>query len=395
MNISIKKVFKNITVFGLIITIWLALLSFLSFTQKVSFSIDNNLQNQKDLIHFMRNLDHNSIDMSQIQFDGKNEQLKFELEKIKKLIASDIVGDMLIGSNGEMISEYDQLMNYYTKFSKEANNYFFSKAEDDIQKLKENMFNSTYAMIDHINVMINVNNNKTEEKFKLQEYLIYFVFIFSVIVLFWYSNRLSVIYKDIQYLFSIKDSSEYTISTNEVNSISRRMSSKPTTKKDDPLMIDSVTDMKNMQGVLSSHADIKMSKSHTAQEIALFAIDDIKLLREKYPSKVINSIFKKVAFVISLHEQHNDVVGFVSDNTFVFIFSQKNKNESLEVCEEIRDTISKSHFKIDQDREISLTISSIVVTKLAGKSLENMLTQSKEKLNEFQLENKNKVKYIK
>ncbi|NOQ31884.1 MAG: diguanylate cyclase [Helicobacteraceae bacterium] len=346
MNISIKKVFNNISIALMVIVVLLSALTYLIITQGNSYSALQSVQKQKALVLAINSIDYSHKELSVIQLDGKSNELTFEIDKL-------------------------------------ANSVNIESSISELRALKELFVNDVEHSAVAFNNQLNTINTKVinsmSDQFSYIEILSYLTFLYVIILMIFYTKRLGLVYEDIAHLFAVKDSNTYLIKTDEVNTITKRINQKQDSLKT-PDMLDRVTALYNKDGMLSTFNEKKYSLSTQSQIIAIFKIDGIKNLRDQYPDTILNKVFKKVAFTISLHEQHNDLSAYLEENRFALLLTNRNKKEAKEIFELIKSSLNE--FKVDSENSVELTLVYESIQKAPVESLENVLISLKDNLND-------------
>ena len=378
MNVSIKKVFSHIRILMVVITLLLGLLSYNVYERSVSFSKIDKLQSIKAKSNEIAHLDYDDLDLSIIQFHGTYNIMKIELSKLKSLRNADRIGSMFF----EYMPVYDQdlaqLSTLMRDFESAAEDYY-SNVKAKLKERKANLEKANSALAYKINSMIIKNSAYEKKKFALEIYLTLFTFLVVLLATLWYSRQLKNIYRDIESLFSVDTdgSKDKTVYTQEVEVINKRMSRKPSLEES-PDLIDPVTEINNYKGLLQVYANMKSKNEHNFVAVCLFEIDYFKELDEKYPKEFIQTVLKKIAFIISLNKQHHDVVGRCDKAQFCVVFSRNSKEQAYKDCETIRNTIADTVFKVPRGEALKLTVSGGFTIKPGNKTLAQAIEQAKE-----------------
>ena len=391
MKHSISKIFSNLSMFLIIITIAIALVTILIVEQNYSYAKINNLKNQKITINSLINLQKDDIELALIQFNGKSTQLRHEIDKLRNLNKYDYTGKYILGNSDEYLLDLDKLSKLIIEFNESAHNYYTKNLKDEKNRELKKSFHSVNTFI---NSIIFKNLTYEEEKFQILEKIAVFTFIITFLTTFWYRRRLNSIYKDILHLYAIdKNKKEYEIFSQEVDAIQLRMNRKPVTT-DNPTMTDPVTQINNHKGMLSSYSSKKGMKDSNFTSVTIFEIDNFSKQKRTFSQEFTQAILKKVAFTISLHEQATDVIARTDYNQFTIILSRASKEQSFKDIDIIRQSISEIKFKAPGGSPITITVSGGFIIKPNNQHLEESLRQAKEVLLNAKKNGKNTISQI-
>lgn len=187
-----------------------------------------------------------------------------------------------------------------------------------------------------------------------------------------------MVYRDLEYLYNTEQKG-YIISTKEVDSIAMRMKRKPISS-DNSAMIDSVTGINNLRGLMNSYAEKKGMRDNSYTSVTVFEIDNFSKNNKGYSQEFIDGVLKKIAFSLSLHEQVADVIGRTDREQFTVILSRQSKEESFKDMDIIRQSISELNF----NGETRITISGGYIIKPNNINLEEAIKQAKRVMNHAQ-----------
>lgn len=394
MKHSISKIFKSLSLFLLIMTFFVGVVTLLTVEYNVSFDKINNLNNQKHIISTLTKLKKDDIELALIQFNGKSTQLHNETNKLRKLYNYDITGQYIIGNSDEYISALDKLTSLTTAFNEKANLYYTeekTRNEKD-EKLKKKELNTAFYNINnHINSIILKNITYSETKFHILEKISVFTFVIIIIFAFWYRRRLNSIYNDILFLYAVdKNKKDYVIFSQEVDAISLRMKRKPVTSEN-PAMLDPITNINNIKGMVNSYAEKKNIKESNFTCVTIFEIDNFSKSNRTFPQEFTQAVLKKIAFTISLHEQATDVIARTDYNQFTIIFSRASKEQLFKDIDVIRQSISEIKFTTPSREGVQITVSGGFAIKTNHSSLDEAIKQAKEILTHAKKTGQNKV----
>ena len=391
MKQSIGKIFTNLSSFLLIIALLSTLVLMVVIEYNVSFNKVNNLKNQKHIISTLTRLKKDDVELALIQFNGKSTQLLNEISKLHKLYKYDFTGNYIINNSEEYLSDLNKLTQLTKKFNKKANLYYTNKNEKEEKIKKLELNRAFYNINNHINSIIFKNIAYEEIKFHIIEKMTIVFFIIIIFAVFWYRKRLSSIYKDILYLYAIdKNKKDYKIFSEEADAISLKMKRK-TLPSENPAMIDPLTEISNVKGMLSSYAEKKNMKESNLTSITVFEIDNFSKTNRPFPQDFTQSVLKKIAFTMTLNQQSTDVIARTDYNQFTVILSRASKEQLLKDSDTIRETISEIKFVSRERKKVIITVSGGFTIKASNSSLEEAIKKAKENLEYAQKSGGNRI----
>nr|WP_321265489.1 GGDEF domain-containing protein [uncultured Sulfurimonas sp.] len=379
MKHSINKIFHNLGIFMIVVTLMISVVTLLVIEQNTSYSKINNLKNQKDIIKSLANLQKEDIELALIQFNGKSTQLHHEIEKLHYFNKYDYTGKFLLGNSNEYLNDLDKLSKLTTNFNESAHKYYIKNLENEEEKNQE-LKSAFYSINSFLDSMIIKNIGYNEEKFYLLEKITIVTFALTLFTTFWYRRRLESVYKDILHLYAIdKNKKDYEVFSQEADAIQLRMSRKPVVT-DNPAMLDPVTQINNHKGMLSSYSTKKGMKDSNFTSVTIFEIDNFSKQKRTFSQEFTQAILKKVASTLSLYEQATDVIARTDYNQFTVILSRVSKEQSFKDVDIIRQSISEIKFKVPGGDPIIITVSGGFVIKPNNQSLDEALRKAKEVL---------------
>jgi len=378
MKHSIKKIFTNLNthLFFVLMVSFLAMM--LTLEQQLSFEKVNNLNKQKQILSSLKNLKTDDIELALIQFNGKSTQLLQEIEKLKNLYKYDYTDKFVFGHEDEYLNDLSKLAKLTISFNQSAHNYYNKNKNDIIEDNKEVLDNSYKFILTHINSLLLKNIQYNQEKFTIIKIATILVFFIIFVATLWYRKKLFSIYKDIEFLYQIdKNKSSHEIYTLEADAISMRMSRKTVTT-DNPTMIDSVTSINNYKGMINSYSNKKNLKDSNFTSVTILEIDNFSKSKRAFSQELTQSILKKVAYTISLHEQPVDVIARTDYNQFTLVFSRHSKEQAFKDMELIRQSIEELKFNVAHKGQVVITVSGGFIIKPNNTSLDEATRQAKE-----------------
>jgi diguanylate cyclase (GGDEF)-like protein len=390
MKHSIKKIFGNLSAL-LIFSTLLGLVAFaLIMEQTFSFYKVKNLQEQKQIIASLKDLEKKDVDLAIIQFNGKSTQLYHEIDKLQTFFDYDFTADVMFGHKETYLQELDTLRSLTKRFNDIAIDYYTSDDSNATEKF-ENLKKAFYDINSYIDMLIIQDGTFIQEKSNFLRTIIIALFVLLLITTLWYRKRLQAIYADLMHLYSVEgNKKDYVIFSEEADAIALRMKRKPTVT-DNPAMLDPLTEINNAKGMMASYAEKKGMKDSNFTSVTVVEIDNFSKSNRAYSQEISQAILKKVAFTISLYEQPTDVVARTDYNQFTIILSRASKEQSFKDIDVIRQSISELKFKIPDQGQVQITVTGGFIIKPNNVNLEDAIKQAKEIMYFAQKHGKNKI----
>ena len=379
MKHSMKKIFTNLNTY-LFFVLFVAFVSMmLTLEQELSFKKVNNLNNQKEIIESLTTLNKDDIEVALIQFNGKSTQLHQEIDKLKSLYRYDYSSKYLFSHSNEYLSDLNQLSQLTTKFNEVARQFYVENKDEEARELAAaNLKKSFREITDKINAILIRNIDYNQEKYNIIKVATILVFVIVFLSTLWYRKKLFSIYKDIEYLYQIeKAKKDHTIYTLEADAIAMRMNRKNVTN-DNPAMLDPVTGINNHKGMVNAYSNKKNLKDSNFTAYTIIEIDNFSKTKRAFSQEMTQSILKKVAYTISLHEQAVDVIARTDYNQFTLILSRASKEQAFKDTELIRQSIEELKFNIPDEGPVVITVSGGFIIKPNNTNLEEVTRQAKE-----------------
>ena len=381
MKHSIKKIFMNLNTY----LFFVLMISFISmmFTleQQLSFEKVNNLNKQKEIIKSLTGLKKDDLELALIQFNGKSTQLLQEIDKLHNMYKYNYTDKLFFNHTQEYMNDLDLLKSYTIAFNKAAHEFYIDSSDKKAEDLASKKLQESFqTIINHIDTMLLKNIKYNQEKFNIIKIVSISLFILILLATLLYRKRLYSIYKDIEFLYQTdKNKIDYEIYSLEADAISMRMKRKSVTS-DNPTMIDPVTGINNNKGMMNAYGNKKHLKDSNFTAVTILEVDNFSKSRRTFSQEATQSILKKLAYTISLHEQAIDVIARTDYNQFTLIFSRPSKEQAFKDVELVRQSIEELKFNIPEKGPVTITVSGGFIIKPNNTNLDEAMRQAKEVL---------------
>lgn len=391
MKHSIKSIFKNLSLFLIFAAVFAALGVFVALDHTTSYKKIDNLTNQKNVAREILELPKENLEFSLMQLQNKTTQLLYDLQSLHTLYEYSFVERVILSNAQEYLADLKTLEGSREDFAKKAHAYFDSTKDEEKKASELAVSFDTYKS--HINAIIIKSISYDQAKFRLHQQVTFIAFIVVFIAALWFRQRLALIYKDLEFLNNPHHSA-YTPFSQEAESISLKIKRKRASTEN-PAMLDPVTNINNLKGMMESYSEKKGMKESNYTSVTVFEIDNFSKTNKPYSQELTQSILKKVAFSLSLHQQATDVIARTEYNQFTVILSRPNKEQLFKDAEVIRQSVCELQINIPELGAIEVTLTGGHVIKPKNISLEEAIRQAKKILHHAQKNGKNKIFQVK
>ena len=387
MKFSIEKALKSATHFLLLLMFFLAVVGLILVNERISQKQINLLQQLHNIADNATKLTPKNDTFDMITFQGIRGELSMTLEALEENQASFNPLEPVFPSlkDDEALKKLHKLN---TTFALAVKTYL-TPAHTSLDALKQQMLQAHQEYIHQMSQMLEESIDYEHRQFLLRESIIYGVIIAGILLFFWMQNRFKLIIYDLQSLYGI-DMKEYTIKTTEVEAITNKLK-KECIFKENPAHIDTLSGLKNDKGLAHAFNASKAMRTNNAVCFCAFQIDEYSLLLARHSEKFMDSVIKKIASVIALYEQHNDISARLDDSCFILIMPRESKEEALELCDTIRVTIAETNFKTPEHEKIAITLSGGFLVKHQSKSFDTSIAHAIDLLKKAQEKGRNRI----
>lgn len=358
-----------------------------------SYSKIDNLKNQKKIISSIMTLPTADLELAVIQLNGKSTQLHLEIDKLRSQYTYSFSEKYILSNSKEYLADLDTLSSLTTNFNQKSAQYYKKYDQNNTLNLQE-MKSSFDTLYGFINTIILKSVTYNQAMFNIHKNITYAVFVIVLFAAIWYRKRLSAIYSDIEFLYNVNHKKNYSVFSEEIDAISLRMKRKSTISEN-PTMIDPVTGINNLKGMMNSYAEKKGIKEGYFTSVTVLEIDNFSKSNKVYSQEFTQIILKKVAFTLSLHQQATDVIARTDYNQFTVILSRPKKEQSFAEIDTIRKSISELKLSTPELGIVEITVSGGYVIKPNNVNLEESIRQAKKVLLHAQNSGKNMISQIK
>lgn len=354
-----------------------ALLAVAVLTEYASFNKLESLQKQKEIATAVYKLGRKDLDLSNIQYRGQNAILKHESNTLSGFYEYDYINKF---SNATPYQkELSKLQKAINDFNIAAGNWYTQDtiSQEELKTRNEQFAKSYNLLMAQINKITSDNRAYEEVRFQIQMGLTAALLLLIFLTAIWITGRLSKIQKDIKSLTLFDNDESTSFFTIQADTISKQMgraSKMPAVKN--PAYLDGVTGINSYKGFMHEYTEKKSQKLGNYSAVCVFCIDNLNTLEMQYTQEFVESLIKKVSFMLSLYHQHNDIIGRLDHNQFAIFLSRQDKSSAINDCELIRKSVEDTTFKSSDGKNISVTLSGGFVQKLSGQKIDEVLSKA-------------------
>jgi len=146
MQLSIYKVFGGIKSLFTLIFLLTILLAATIASEYSSFYKLTNLQKEKELVQTVYNLSRNDLDLANIQYRGKNTQLKHNAGELEGLYEYDYINKFI--TTGSYTNELTKLQYTINDFNVAAGDWYTQEQISEAELLiRKEQFLKTYTIV--------------------------------------------------------------------------------------------------------------------------------------------------------------------------------------------------------------------------------------------------------
>jgi len=349
------KVFGTEKVRYMLILLFIIVASATILSEYAAYYKLKNLQEEKALATTVFELGRADLDLASIQYRGKNALLRYQSDALVDLYHYDYIAQNLLKSDyPKALNELQDAIEHFRETA--AKWYEPVKLSDEDLKIRKDNFTQSYnTLIEKINNVMSINYYYEKNRLILQGSLLGFLFI--LILLSYYMRPARPVTLQ-------EESKTARTDSQEINSA----------------YIDEVSEINNLKGFLHEYASNKNQKLGNYSAVCVFSIDKLETIETHYSKELSRAIIQKVGFMLSLYQQHSDVIGRIDHNQFAIYLSRHDKTSAINDCELIRKSVEETPFKSTSGSKINITLSGGFVQKLSTQSIEEVLTKAKKVL---------------
>ena len=378
MRQSINKIFSNLGVVLMGLTLCMGFILVGVLEEKNPYSQIKNLQTQKQIIEILVNLTKDNSGLTLIKLNSKSTELRNKADELRQLNKYDYIGNLVLNIKREFLSDLDKLSVLITKFNESTSQYYVN--DNVTTKDNEKLLNAFNDINKFLDLMIVKNISYLEQKFNIRQYITLFSFLIILVATLWYKRRLNSIYLDISYLFAINENKkDYNFFSEEASAIQLRIGRK-SSSLNNKNMLDPVTKINNYDGMINDYNNKKNVKNINFVSVTVFEIDNFSKQNRVFQQEFTQTILKKVAFNISLYEQATDIIARTDYNQFTIILSRDSKEQSFKDADIIRQSISEINFVEPSKGKVTITLSGGFIIIPNNKHLSDSIKEAKKLL---------------
>ncbi|MEA1920849.1 MAG: diguanylate cyclase [Campylobacterota bacterium] len=388
MKLSIKKIFTTVTTLLTLFILFLAFIALVMLGEHNSQEQISLLQKHRTDIQNIKAIQTEDDTLSNIEFQHLSAELSHNLKKYQETLNA-FEPLSFLSSRDDDRQNFDIFKNMTHQFIANTKLYIQDKSVFETT----DQFETDYTMLrSMVFDMLSQRINAEHQQFVIREFIIFASVLIGVLFLLMIHKQFSIVLRDIESLYGVTSKENpYEIKTIEVEAISAKFRKDSLSTTSNPAHMDPLTNIKNYKGLIHAYNTTKGIREHNALAICIFEIDNYNLLKRKFDNDFIELIRKKIAFMITLYEQPIDIIASLDESKFVLLLGRASKDESLQECEKIRESIADTFFKVPQGEKVFITVSGGFIIKPSTKSIDASITHTKDILKKAQEKGTNKI----
>jgi diguanylate cyclase (GGDEF)-like protein len=383
---SIKKIFNNLKL-SLYVLFFLSAVFFLFFLeQNLSYTKINILNEEKSIMDTLLQDTKKAQNIDMIKINSLSAKLTSNIDKLIKQKKYNFISNTILNNSKEDIQKLKNLNSKIDEYIKKFRKYHKLSPSDKNLKKLTSLHNTIKISIDSI-LLENIYYDNARFKISSKIFLIFFILLIITVL---YSNKLTSIYSDIKLLSLNKNKKDIKIYSTEIDSILTQIANKLSSTENSST-IDKVTQIYNNKGMFKSYSEKKSLNESNSSCLAILEIDNFSKDKRVYTQEITQTILRKVAYIISLHQQQTDIVARTDYNQFTLIFSRASKEQLFKSIDNIRESISEVNLVDADDIDIKITVTGGFTLKPYNSPLEEYIKKAKEILKSAKEIEKNRI----
>lgn len=372
MKISVRKIFFNLKMALIVLTVGVSALSVQLINISQYSGHLNALKNQHFLIKKIMAANLDDLSMAAITLSGDISELALytQLSREKAFL------DFIFTSKEEQASLDKSLISASTSFQ-EAALFWIESMPVSREAMYQRMVSARNLYLVEIDQMMDYQIQSIHDSIVIAKITALFLLLLTIATFIVYRWRLNQIYRDINQVCSLDtDGTKLEAITDEINFIIKRLARRMPTTNTNPLLLHPLSGINSEKGMHTSYAVKRSHKKTSNHFLIIFEIDQYASLSSSLTKEEMGGIFKKLGEIIAMYEQALDIIAHLDDDRFAFLMSRNTKEGALNEVEKIISSVSDSIFATSQGA-IKITLSAGFIVKIPAKSLEDSLLDAK------------------
>lgn len=393
MKTSIKKLFSSLQFNILILILLLALTGLIMLSAAATQQRIDNIELQGALVKKSLELKHSELDLSKIEAEDIANRLPILIEQLGTNRFYDIVNKLLMLDHTRRKGINTTLAEHADTFSKAMGIYFNSAKNLSVKRRILQKEADSYLLALFPAMVLQAQLQK--QYFYAVGTGLLLILLWALIVFSLSRHAYHTIFSDISTLLNQDKTGriQRKFLTAEINQIALKLRNE-VSELLQPSKTDTVTQLLNYDGIKSTIEQGTDKSKKSPVYACVFEIDNYSKLANHYPQNVIDPIMIKIASIMKLHKMQKDLLGRIDDSMFLVVFNRKDKKKAFEDCDNIRQMVEESSFKMPHN-SFPITISGGFSIKTPSQSFEEVLKNAKSRLKVAQEEGGNSMAEVK
>ncbi|GEM_PF-6793750 len=371
MKTSIKKLLSSIQFHIVLLVLMVTAIGLTAFSSQAAFDRIDNIRMQEKLARNLLMLDHGDLKLSQIKSDGILKQLPIFIEKVQERYPYEFI-DWIFQQNPQRTQKAFALLRKRLETLEKAARIYFGTRQNGLKRRT-----ALQTAVDEYEIALYpLLEIELESLAKYRQVMIAGIglLLMWTLLLFAAVRRTSrVILADVSALSRQEGGTRtaHKFLTSEMNSIALRLRQ----SGHDPLVTarqDPLTQLLNYDGFKKTF-DQRFTKVKASNIfLCVFEIDNYSKLVNHYPLNIIEPVILKIASIMKLHQQQNDLLSYLGDGRFAALFVRGDKLKAFNDFDHIRQMVEDNRFKLPH-ATLTITLSGGFASKTSSQSLDDTL----------------------
>ncbi len=377
MKTSIKKLLSSIQFNILVLFVLVILAALLAAASTAAFERIDNIRAQDSLVRELMATDRDDMEVARIKSDGLLKQLSLAVSQMSIRPDYDIVPRFFPQIMQAQTKVLQTLQTRFESLEKASRRYFSKKAAPVTDRARLQKHVDTYRLTLYELLSL---ETATLGHFRLAMTGALALILFWVLLAWLSARRASrLILNDAAALGRLdgtRGSKEFTLA--EFNSIALRLRQSGS----DSLLsakLDPLTQLPTYEGIKKMYEQRFAKLSSKNIYVCIAEIDNYSKLANHYPTNVINPVIQKIASILKLHQQQNDLIGRIGENRFIIVLMRPDRKKAFQECNLARQMVEETRFKLPH-ATIPITLSGGFTPKTSSQSLDDAVKAASEYL---------------
>jgi len=382
MKTSIKALLSNIQFNLLMLMAMIFVTAFVMYASIATFERIDNLDTQKKMVTSLQNLELTDLALNEIEINGTVRQLNIMIDQLGEEHFYEFV-NIFFADDDEIRNELTaNLRLAFSRFDEAAKAYV--KTFDEKKQLKGALLQNGEVYKTALSEYLVLQTQALYQYFLASAFVLGILFFWTAYIFIAAKRAGMLIFADVHALQHSGDPSTmgHKFHTTEMNSVAFRLR-QGHDAENQPGKQDQLTQLLSRDALFNTFEQRTDKLKSGNVYVCLFEIDNFAKLINHYPVSVIEPMLIKIASILKLHKQQNDLLGRIGESRFLMVLYRNERAKAYEECENIRQMVEENRFKMPHD-SIPVTFSGVFYQKRSSNTLDDTLKKAHKDLQEAQ-----------